>query len=66
MLRFLKQRPNLFSVAIFDRQSNMIPAIENVGGDINEVTGKRCTIAAFPFKYPDAGHMLRVVAIVEE
>ena len=45
---------------------NMVPHIENVGGDIDEVTGKRCTIAAFPFKLADAGHMVRVVAIVEE
>jgi len=46
--------------------SNMIPAIENVGGDIDEVTGKRCTIAAFPWRSPDPGHMMRVVAIVDE
>jgi kynurenine formamidase len=46
--------------------SNMIPAIENVGGDIDKVTGKRCTIAAFPFKLVDQGHMVRVVAIVDE
>ncbi|MFC2006725.1 cyclase family protein [Chloroflexota bacterium] len=46
--------------------TNMIPHIENVGGDIDQVTGKRCTIAAFPFKFADAGHMLRVVAIVED
>ncbi len=46
--------------------SNGIPHIENVGGDIDEVTGKRCTIAAFPYKFADAGHMVRVVAIVDE
>ncbi|MFH1031459.1 MAG: cyclase family protein [Chloroflexota bacterium] len=46
--------------------TNMIPALENVGGDIDKVTGKRCTIAAFPFRLPDAGHMVRVVAIVDE
>lgn len=46
--------------------TNMIPAIENVGGDIDEVTGMRCTVAAFPFKLEDVGHMLRVVAIVNE
>ncbi len=46
--------------------SNLIPAIEDVGGDIDKVTGKRCTIAAFPFKVDDQGHMLRVVAIVDE
>ena len=46
--------------------TNGIPHIENVGGDIDEVTGKRCTIAFFPFKYADNGHMVRVVAIVDE
>ena len=46
--------------------TNGIPHIENVGGDIDLVTGKRCTIAAFPFKFADAGHMVRVVAIVDE
>ena len=46
--------------------TNGIPHIEDVGGDIDQVTGKRCTIAAFPFKFADNGHMVRVVAIVEE
>ncbi len=46
--------------------TNMIPAIENVGGQIDEVTGKRVTISAFPFKFADAGHMVRVVAFVNE
>ena len=46
--------------------SNLVPAIENVGGDIDEVTGMRCTIAASPIKIAGAGHMFRVVAIVEE
>jgi kynurenine formamidase len=46
--------------------SNTIPHIENVGGDIDEVTGKRCNIALFPFRLADQGHMVRVVAMVEE
>ena len=46
--------------------SNGIPAIENVGGDIDEVTGMRCTIAAFPYRFADPGHMVRVVAIVDK
>lgn len=46
--------------------TNKIPHLENVGGDIDEVTGKRCTIAFFPFKMADAGHMVRVVAIVDD
>jgi len=46
--------------------SNMIPAIENIGGDVDKVTGMRCTITAFPFKLADVGHMLRAVAIVKD
>ncbi len=46
--------------------SNKIHAIENAGGDVDLVTGKRCTLCAFPFKYADTGHMLRLVAIVED
>jgi kynurenine formamidase len=44
-----------------------IPGIECAGGQIDEVTGKRCTIAAFPFKYVggDAA-FVRLVAIVDE
>lgn len=44
-----------------------IPGIENAGGQIDEVTGKRCTLAAFPFKYEGGdGAMVRLVAIVDE
>ena len=44
-----------------------IVTIENAGGDIDEVTGKRCTIAAFPFRCEIAdGGMVRLVAIVEK
>ena len=43
---------------------NDIPGIENVGGDIDEVTGKRVTIAAFPLRWTKGdGSMIRVVAI---
>lgn len=47
--------------------SNGIVVWENVGGDIDKVTGKRVTIAGFPLrlKYGD-GSMVRLVAIVEE
>jgi kynurenine formamidase len=46
---------------------NGIPGIENAGGDIDLVTGKRVTLAAFPIRYElgDAS-MVRLVAIVEE
>jgi kynurenine formamidase len=47
--------------------TNDIFAIENAGGDIDQVTGKRCTIAAFPCRLEETiGHPVRVVAIVEE
>ena len=38
-------------------------AIENAGGDIDQITGKRMTIAAFPFRCEAAdGGMVRLVA----
>jgi kynurenine formamidase len=41
-----------------------IAGIENVGGDIDEITGKRVTIAAFPLNWIKGdGSMIRVVAI---
>jgi kynurenine formamidase len=44
-----------------------ILAIENAGGDMDLVTGKRCTIAAFPIRLTGTdGHPIRVVAIIEE
>ncbi len=47
--------------------SNGIPVIERVGGDIDKVSGKRCTVAAFPFRLEGTGGALvRLVAIVEE
>lgn len=46
---------------------NDIVAIENVGGDIDKVTGIRCTIAAFFARMEGTqGHQTRLVAIVEE
>ncbi len=37
---------------------------ENVGGDIEMVTGKRCIICAFPLKwYKGDGSMVRMVAL---
>ncbi len=46
---------------------NNIYAIEDAGGDMDMVTGKRCTIAAFPFRWENSrGHMIRLVAIVDE
>lgn len=43
---------------------NEIPLIENLGGDIDELSGKRCFIMAFPLKlFADAG-IARVVALL--
>ena len=47
--------------------SNGIVVWENVSGDLDEVTGKRVTIAGFPLNlYKGDGSMVRLVAIVEE
>ena len=46
---------------------NDIVCVHNAGADINQVTGKRCTFAAFPFRLEEAdAGMERLVAIVEE
>ncbi len=43
-----------------------IPGIENVGGDLDSVTGKRCTFMAFPWRWPEGeGCVVRVIAIVD-
>ena len=45
---------------------NGIVTYENAGGDIDQVTGQRCTIAGFPFRCELAdGGMVRLVALVE-
>ena len=46
---------------------NGIGLIENVGGDIEQVTGKRCTISALPIRYwLGDGSIVRCIAIVDE
>jgi kynurenine formamidase len=46
--------------------TNGIPGIENIGGDIDKITGKRCTFFAFPWRWPEGeGCALRVVAILD-
>ena len=46
--------------------SNGIPGIENVGGDLDQVTGNRCTFMAFTWRWPQGdGCSLRVVAVVD-
>ncbi|OGP65712.1 MAG: hypothetical protein A2169_05465 [Deltaproteobacteria bacterium RBG_13_47_9] len=43
---------------------NEIPLIENLGGDIDEVTGKKCYIMAFPVKIMADASIARVIAFV--
>lgn len=46
---------------------NGIMGWENVGGDIDEVVGKRVTIAGFPIRWEKGdGSIVRLVAMVEE
>lgn len=41
-----------------------IPTIENVGGDVDLVSGKRCTFQAFPWPWPEGDAcVVRLVAI---
>ncbi len=43
-----------------------IPGIENVGGELDEVTGKRCTFMAFPWHWPQGdGCVIRIVAMID-
>jgi kynurenine formamidase len=46
---------------------NGITTVENAGGDVDMITGRRLTIAAFPFRCEMAdGGMVRLVAIEEK
>lgn len=43
-----------------------IPGIENIGGDLDKVTGRRCTFAAFPWRWMKGdGCIVRLAAIVD-
>lgn len=43
-----------------------IPGVENVGGQLDEVTGKRCTFMVFPWRYPQGeGCVVRVIAVID-
>ena len=43
-----------------------IPTVENVGGDIDAVTGSRCTFHAMPWRWSSADAcMIRLVAITD-
>lgn len=43
-----------------------IPGIENVGGELDLVTGKRCTFMCFPWRWHEGeGCVVRVVAIID-
>ncbi len=46
--------------------TNGIPGIENIGGELDAITGKRCTFFAFPWRWPQGeGCALRVVAVLD-
>jgi len=43
-----------------------IPGIENAGGAMDAITGKRCTFMAFPWRWPGGdGCIVRLLAIVD-
>ncbi|MDP7625040.1 MAG: cyclase family protein [Rhodospirillales bacterium] len=43
-----------------------IPGIENVGGDLDAVTGKRCTFMCFPWRWKDGdGCVVRILAAID-
>jgi kynurenine formamidase len=43
-----------------------IPGIENVGGELDLITGKRCTFMAFPWRWHEGeGCVVRVIAIAD-
>jgi hypothetical protein len=40
--------------------------VENVGGEIDAITGQRCTFMIFPWRWPGGdGSGVRVVAVVD-
>ncbi|MFQ5878736.1 MAG: cyclase family protein [Dehalococcoidia bacterium] len=46
--------------------SKGIPGIENVGGDLDKVTGRRCTFIAFPWRWMKGdGCIIRLVAVID-
>ena len=46
--------------------TNGIPGIENIGGELDKITGRRCTFFAFPWRWPEGeGCGLRVVAVID-
>ena len=46
--------------------TNGIPGIENIGGDLDKITGKRCTFMAFPWRWTEGeGCGVRVIAILD-
>ena len=46
--------------------TNGIPGIENIGGELDKVTGQRCTFMAFPWRWPEGeGCGVRVIAVCD-
>jgi kynurenine formamidase len=45
---------------------NGIPGIESVGGELDAVTGRRCTFMAYPWRWRDGdGSGVRLVAALD-
>ena len=64
-LQVVARRGNWFAVES-DVLGNGIVGFENVGGQIDDVTGKRVTFAAFPWRWTQGdGCIVRLVAIVD-
>ncbi len=43
-----------------------IPGIENAGGALDEISGKRCTFMCFPWRWPEGdGCIVRLLAITD-
>ena len=46
--------------------TNGIPGIENIGGDLDKITGKRCTFQGFPWKWHEGDAcVIRLTAIFD-
>lgn len=56
----------LWNVAHKILLKNGIPTIENVGGDLNTMNGKRCTFQAYPWRWNEGDAcVIRLVAITD-
>ncbi len=53
-------------LAIGQGLGDFLGAFAHVGGDLDEVTGKRCTFLALPWRWPGGdGCMVRIIAVID-